>query len=171
MGRVMKKAITVVAVLVALLEGGCTAVTPEAQARQLAQELGFALQVPDNEPTKPPGGKLQGVAKTEDQCGPVVYVDYARFELREYKSSSVLTASELQRCVAVDWWAEKYPRDSITTKELVILGRPALAATVKDDARAAVLVFQPEGAIARLSNYSASMDDMVQAAGGFRPAR
>lgn len=94
----------------------------------------------------PSGGKMEPVGKDTDECGPVVYIDYARFELREYKSTSVLTTAELQRCVAVDWMVDR-TKDGMTpsTRELVVGGRPALISSVEGAADPQVLVFPTRG--------------------------
>ena len=126
---------------------------------------------PANESIKPAGGKLEPVGKSQDECGPVVYIDYARFELREYKSTSVLTAAELQRCVAVDWMVDKADSGmTITTRELVVMGRPAVVGYLDGAENPQLLLFQPDGAIARLSAWNAiPVEDLVAAAESFRP--
>ncbi len=108
----------------------------------------------------PSGGKMEPVGKDTDECGPVVYIDYARFELREYKSTSVLTTAELQRCVAVDWMVDR-TKDGMTpsTRELVVGGRPALISSVEGAADPQVLVFQLEGALVRVSAWNPTPEE------------
>jgi hypothetical protein len=115
---------------------------------------------------------MEPVGKDTDECGPVVYIDYARFELREYKSTSVLTTAELQRCVAVDWMVDR-TKDGMTpsTRELVVGGRPALISSVEGAADPQVLVFQLEGALVRVSAWNPTPEEeLITMAESLEPA-
>lgn len=50
-----------VVLLTLLAIAGCASAGPEATVKRYAGELGFQLQVPDNEALKPPGGKMEPV--------------------------------------------------------------------------------------------------------------
>ena len=54
-----------VVLLTLLAIAGCASAGPEATVKRYAGELGFQLQVPDNEALKPPGGKMEPVGKIE----------------------------------------------------------------------------------------------------------
>ena len=91
------------------------------------------------------------VAKFVDERGSGVSIDYDRFALREYKSTGVLTAKELEPYLDVAVWAEKGITAMATIGESTVLGRPAVVARY---ASSGAIVFQPApGVIARLEPW------------------
>ena len=138
-------------VLALLLTSGCSA-SWEAQAAGYARALGFTFYAPQGEALHE--GSMTSpvrVGKFVDGRGPGVSIDYDRFALREYKSTGVLTAKELEPYLDVAVWAEKGITAMATVGEGTVSGRPAVVAHYGSSG---AIVFQPApGVIARLEPW------------------
>lgn len=153
MRTVVRSAEALLTVLLLLMTGGCTA-SWESQAASYASELGFTFYAPQTEALAEATMTRQvRVDKIVDEPGPGVSIDYKRFALREYKSTGVLTAKDLEPYLDVAWWAEKDITETATISEGTVLGRPAVIARQPNPAFGAI-VFQPApGVIARLEPW------------------
>ena len=170
-----RRVLALVTVL-ALALAGCT--SGESQAAAMADELGIPLMLPSGQKVGKPGTYGDNVLRLDgDPPGMLIY--YEGFDVQLRPSDSLVPADGMDAFIALPEPPSDIDIEVVVdeTRELTVLGAPAVAVTWHEDMGQKVnepshiLVFQFEGAVARLSADlgSLDLDSLVDVAETFEP--